>query len=81
MNRLGLNDRAFEFAARFLANTKDTDAPSRLLGALLPDQGDSAALWWKFLRQQYINDRSEDTLKRLRDLFEKRPQMPSSAAG
>ncbi len=44
--------------------------PEIYLGKVFPDRADTAAVWWRFLRQKYKDETAATVLKRLRDLMD-----------
>jgi predicted Zn-dependent protease len=75
--RLGLHEQAQEHCAKVLAASK---SPARvaLLGKVFPGQGDEAGALWTFLRR--LPGKPDDSMKRLRELFEGRATEKDIAA-
>jgi tetratricopeptide (TPR) repeat protein len=67
--RAGLTDAAFNDAARLLVATPVKGLDARLLNFLFPEQGASAVVWWRWLRQQSPEDKPTQTMQRLRGLL------------
>ncbi len=65
----GMEDQAFRRCATALAELKQEEDPSALLGAVLPGQGPRAGVWWRVLRRASLDEPPELTLTRLRELL------------
>jgi Flp pilus assembly protein TadD len=68
--QLGLKEDAYDHAAAILARLGNLLNAGLLLGQVFPNQGDSAAVWWRFLRRQHAGEDPAATMKRVRDLLE-----------
>lgn len=70
--RLGLTEQAYAHAAAGLAKGWDEERGADLLKHFFPDQGAAAEIWWTFFRKKYTTEKPAETMRRLRDIFEKR---------
>jgi len=69
--RLGLTEQAFAHGAAGLAKLVDDDRAIELFDLLFPEHGGAAGDWWTFLRKRYDSDKPADTMRRVREIFEK----------
>lgn len=70
--RLGLTDQAYEHAALALAKGWDEERAADLLKQFFQDHCDAAEVWWTFLREKYPQQKPQETMRLVRDIFEKR---------
>jgi tetratricopeptide (TPR) repeat protein len=64
--KLGLEDLAFNHAARLIARLRPGTTPSSLFYELFPKRWDEASRWWPFLRERFPREPVSATLDRLR---------------
>jgi len=70
--RLGLRDQALMHAAHVLTGARNEERAPQILVVLFPGKGDSAEVWWKFLRRKTPEGPALPVLQRLRDIVEAR---------
>jgi hypothetical protein len=68
-NKLGLRDLACEHCTLLLQRIGQ-ELFNQPLNNVFPEKGDTAAIWWVFLRNKYPKDQPPETMKRLRAVFE-----------
>jgi tetratricopeptide (TPR) repeat protein len=68
--QLGLQDDAYDHAAAILARLGNLLHTSQFLSQVFPNRGESAAVWWRFLRRRHGDEEPATTMKRVRDFIE-----------
>jgi tetratricopeptide (TPR) repeat protein len=78
--QLDLKDQAFAHCAQIIPTAEKEEVLPVLFTKVFPEQGDQAALWWKFLRKKHDGEKTSATLQRLRDLFARKVAAKDFAA-
>ena len=68
--RLGLKEEAFDDAAVLLGRLAREVSVGGVLGQVFPGRGETAAVWWRFLRGKQPAEEPTATMKRVRDLLD-----------
>jgi Tfp pilus assembly protein PilF len=68
--QLGLKDDAYDHAAAILARMGNLLNASLFMAQVFPNQGETAAVWWRFLRRRQPDEEPAGTMKRVRYLLE-----------
>jgi tetratricopeptide (TPR) repeat protein len=69
-SRVGLKEQALEHCGKILTVSRDQGWPVRLFAKVFPGKGDSARVWWSYLRHRHPDEAAPVLLRRVRELVE-----------